>query len=166
MKRGMMWPVAVAGVLCLTIAANIWLIVIARHDPSFAVEDNYYERGLHWDDELAQRAHNEKLGWRLLATLAPIEQGRGAELHVALRDAAVAPIPDASIVVRAVHVARANDPVEVTLEASGSGEYRALVPLQRTGLWELRIAVHRGNELFTAVERLDARSSEQYSRWK
>lgn len=158
MKRGMIWPAAVAGVLCLTIAANVWLITIARHDPSFAVEENYYQRGLHWDDELAQRAHNEQLGWRLLATLAPIQRGRGAELRVALRDASVAPIPDASIVVRAVHVARANDPVEVTLISSGPGEYRALVPLERAGLWELHIAVHRGSELYTAVERLDARS--------
>ena len=161
MKRGTRWPVAVTAILGLTVAANIGLITIARQDPSFAVEENYYQRGLHWDDELAQRAHNEKLGWRLLATLAPIERGRGAELRVALRDAAIAPIPDASIVVRAIHVARANDPVEVTLKPSGSGEYRALVPLERAGLWELRIAVHRGAELYTAVERLDARSSEQ-----
>ncbi len=77
---------------------------------------------------------------------------------MALRDSAVAPIPDASIVVRAVHVARANNPVEVTLESSGSGEYHAVVPLERAGLWELHISVHRGAELYTAVERLDARS--------
>jgi hypothetical protein len=96
----------------------------------------------------------------VLATLSPIERGRGAELRIALNDATVAPIADASIVVRAVHVGRANDPVEVTLESSGGGAYRAVVPLERAGLWELRISVHRGSDLYTAVERLDARSSD------
>jgi nitrogen fixation protein FixH len=159
MKRGMLWPAAVAGVLCLTIAANVWLITIANNDPSFAVEQNYYQRGLHWDDELAQRAHNAELGWKLLATLEPIERGLGAELRIALTDSRVAPIRDASVVVRAVHVARANDPVEVTLESADDGHYRAIVPLQRAGLWELRIAVHRGPDVYTAIERMDARSA-------
>jgi len=159
MKRGMAWPIAVAGILGLTVAANVWLIRIATGDPSFAIEENYYQRGVHWDDEMAQRAHNAELGWRLLATLSPIERGRGADLHVALNDSAVAPIADASVVVWAVHVARANDPVEVTLHSSAPGQYVARVPIERAGLWELRIDVHRGADRFTSTERLDARSA-------
>src|SRR5688572_20826521 len=117
MKRGTSWPVAVAVILCLTIAGNIWLVRLANSDPSFAVEENYYERGVQWDAELAQRARNAELGWRLLATLSTVERGRGADLRVALSDSAIAPIAGATVVVRAVHVARANDPVEVTLRA-------------------------------------------------
>jgi nitrogen fixation protein FixH len=158
MKRGMLWPVAVAGVLGLTVAGNIWLITIANSDPSFAVEEDYYQRGLRWDDELAQRARNVELGWRLLATLAPIERGRGAELRVALNDSGIAPIANASVVVRALHIARAGQPVEVTLTPEAGGGYHAFVPLERPGLWELRFDVHRGTDRFTAIERLDARS--------
>ena len=159
MKRGMAWPAAVAGVLGLTVAANVWLIRVANSDPSFAVEENYYQRGLHWDDEMAQRTRNASLGWHLLATLAPIEQGRGAELRVALRDSAIAPLSGASVVVHALHVARAGQPVEVTLRASAAGEYHALVPIERPGLWELRFDVHRGADRFTAIERLDSRAA-------
>ncbi|HEX6313521.1 MAG TPA: FixH family protein [Gemmatimonadaceae bacterium] len=161
MKRGMMWPVAVATILGLTVAANIWVIRIANADPSFAVEENYYERGVHWDDEMAQRSRNRELGWTLDASLTPIEAGRGAALSIALRDSVVGPIENASVVVRALHVARANSPVEVTLSPTGAGHYEAMVPLERAGLWELRFEVQRGADRFTATERLDARAGQQ-----
>lgn len=159
MKRGMGWPIAVGLILGLTVAANVWLIRIANTDPSFAIEANYYQRGVHWDDEMAQQVRNARLGWRLLATLSPIERGRGADLRVALNDSAVAPIVDASVKVWAVHVARAGQPVEVTLRSSAPGEYAARVPIERAGLWELRIDVHRGADRFTALERLDVRTA-------
>jgi nitrogen fixation protein FixH len=161
MKRGWAWPLSVAGVLSLTIAANVWLIRVANNDPSFAVEEDYYQRGVHWDDELAQRARNTELGWRLTSSVSPIQVGRGADLRIALSDAVVAPIAGASVTVRAVHVGRARDPVDITLEPGAPGEYAALVPIERAGLWELRIDVHRGADRFTATKRLDVRFAEQ-----
>ena len=161
MKRGARWPQAVTTILGITVAANIWLIRVASGDPSFAVEKDYYQRGVHWDDEMAQRARNRALGWRLAATLSPIETGRGADLRIALTDSVVSPIEDASVVVTAVHVARAGQPVELTLAQRAPGEYEARVPIERAGLWELRIDIHRGADRFTATERLDARSGSQ-----
>ena len=107
MKRGSAWPLAVTTILGLTVAANIWLIRVASGDPSFAVEENYYERGVRWDDELAQRAHNRELGWRLAATMSPIGRVEGSLLRITLADSVVMPISGASVVVRATHVARA-----------------------------------------------------------
>lgn len=158
MKRGSWWPIAVVTILGLTVAANVWLIRVATHDPSFAVEEDYYQRGVHWDDELAQRARNAALGWTLAASISPIREGGGSDLTVALRDSVVAPISGASITVRAMHVARANDAVELRLEPSTPGTYAVHMPIQRAGLWELRIDVQRGTERFTATERLDVRS--------
>lgn len=155
MKRGTAWPLAVTAILGVTVAANIWLIRLANSDPSFAVEENYYERGVRWDDELAQRAHNQALGWKVVATMSPGGKASGELLHIALTDSAVMPIEGASIVVKAVHVARAGEPVEVTLAPLAPGEYEAAVPVRRAGLWELRIDVRRGTERFTATERLD-----------
>lgn len=161
MKRGAMWPLAVMTILGLTVAANIWLIRVANGDPSFAVEENYYQRGVHWDDEMSQRERNRELGWKIDATLQPIVSGRGAELRIAIRDSSVSPIEGASVVVKALHIARASKAVEVTLLPDGSGGYEALVPIERAGLWELRIDVHRGSDRYTATERIDARSGAQ-----
>jgi nitrogen fixation protein FixH len=159
MKRGMAWPIAVVAILAATVAANIWLIRIANADPSFAVEENYYERGVRWDDELAQRALNVRLGWRLSTSLSTIDPGRGANLRIALHDSAARPIAGASMSVRAVHVARAGHPVDVPMRPTTGGDYEGLVPLERAGLWELRVEVVHGNERFTSVERLDAQPS-------
>jgi nitrogen fixation protein FixH len=162
MKRGMGWPIAVAAILGVTIGANIWLVRVANGDPSFAVEEDYYQRGVHWDDELAQRAHNAALGWRLAASASPIRAGYGSDLRIALNDAAVAPIEGASVTVRAVHVARAGAPVDITLVSHIPGQYEARVPIERAGVWELRIDVHRGSDRFTATERLDVRAEQPW----
>lgn len=158
MKRGAAWPIAVGVILGTCVAANIWIIHIANSDPSFAIEENYYQRAVHWDDEMAQQRRNQELGWRLLPSLSGIgRDSGGAELRVALRDAAVSPITGAAITVRAVHLARANQPLEATLLADAGGGYTAQLPIRRPGLWELRFEVRRGGERFTATERLDAR---------
>jgi len=161
MKRGARWPLAVTAILGLTVAANIWLIRTASGDPSFAIEENYYERGVHWDDELAQRAANRALGWKVVATMTQDATGNGAVLHLVLTDSAVAPIEGASVVVRAMHVARARNPVQVTLASAGPGQYQARLSVERAGLWELRIDVHRGADRFTATERLDVPAGQQ-----
>jgi nitrogen fixation protein FixH len=161
MKRGSTWPIAVATILGLTVAANVWLIRVASHDPSFAVEENYYQRGVHWDDELAQRAHNAELGWRLDASLSSITAGHGSDLSVSLSDSTVSPLTGASVVVVAMHVARAGHPDTIAMTQVGPGRYSARVPIERAGLWELRFDVHRGGDRFTATERLDIRSSSQ-----
>lgn len=158
MKRGSAWPIAVGVILGACVAANIWLIRIANADPSFAIEENYYQRAVHWDDEMAQQRRNTALGWHLLPSLSGIDRDSGgAELRVALRDAAVAPLAGAAITVRAVHLARASQPIDATLLADAAGGYSAVLPIRRAGLWELRFEVRRGSERFTAIERLDAR---------
>ena len=158
MKRGSAWPAAVVIILGLTVAANVWLITVASHDPSFAVEEDYYQRGVRWDDELAQRTRNIELGWRLDASFSPIRAGR-SDLSISLNDSSLSPIAGASVVVVAVHVARAGQPVNITMTPGAPGQYEARAPLERTGLWELHIDVHRGSDRFTATERLDVRHS-------
>lgn len=156
MKRGAMWPIAMAGILACGVGANVWLIRIASADPSFAVEENYYQRALRWDDELAQRARNDSLGWYVQAALAPAS-GRGdTEVHVRLWDALGTPIVADTARVRALHVARAADVFDLELLPVEGGGYVARMPMMRHGLWELRFEIWRGADRFTAVRRLDA----------
>jgi nitrogen fixation protein FixH len=154
-KRGIGWPIGVTTILGLTISANIWLIRVASADPSFAVEERYYQRALDWDQELAQRATNARLGWDLEARVSAIDRGSGARVGAVLRDSTGAPIADATVAARIVHVGRAGQPVDVVLHRDSSGAYRALIPLERPGLWELRFDVQRGKDRFTAIKRVD-----------
>ena len=52
-KGGRGWIAAVVLILGTTVAANFYVMHLAGDDPSFAIEPDYYDRALHWDDELA-----------------------------------------------------------------------------------------------------------------
>lgn len=157
MKRGTMWPVAMAAILGIGVAANVWLIRVASADPSFAVEEDYYQKALRWDEELAQRARNDSLGWTGEPVLTTTSSDAGATLRVTIRDARGLPVQAGSVRVRAMHIARASDVLEAELAPSPGGGYVTRLPIHRSGLWELRLEAWRGADRFTAVRRIEAR---------
>ena len=156
MKRGLGWPIGMAVILLLTVAANVGVIMVANDDPSFAVEPDYYQKAVHWDDAMAQARANESLGWRLEPSLS-LSAGAPARLVVRLSDSSGAPLAGATLTVQAMHNARAAEVFAATLApADVAGAYRAELPLERAGQWELRFEVTRGAERFTARTRIEA----------
>lgn len=155
MKRGLWWPIAVAGILATTVAANIWVMMIASDDPSFAIEEDYYRKALAWDTTLAQAARNAALGWRLTPEMGPITSDGRAVLTARLTDSLGAVIPNAVVKVSAVPVVRATEVREATLVAGDAGTYVARVEARRTGQWELRFDATVGAERFTQVSRVE-----------
>jgi nitrogen fixation protein FixH len=156
MKRGAVWPTAIIAVLGVFVGANIWLARVANGDPAFAIEDDYYKKAIHWDDELAQRRENDRLGWRVSPSLDASDSA-GSLLAVSLSDRSGLPMAGARILVTAVHNSAGGHPVGVVLVDQGQGRYRATLPLRRRGMWELRIDVRRGADHFTADLRVDER---------
>src|SRR3954471_17397042 len=111
----MWWPISLAGVLAATVAANIWVAVLANDDPSFAIEPDYYKKAVAWDTPLAQARHNALLGWRLTPTMSAISSDGSSLLSAQLTDSTGAAISGAVIRVAALAVARASDVHDVTL---------------------------------------------------
>ena len=69
---------------------------------------------------------------------------------VHLADRAGAPIEGAQVAVEAFHNARASRILSAALSPAGP-EYAAVMPLDRPGLWEFRLRVTRGREVFVAT---------------
>jgi hypothetical protein len=157
-KRGIGWPIGIVAVLGLTVGANIWVAVVAGDDPSFAVEQDYYNKAVTWDSTLAQQRANERLGWRLVPALGAVSRGVTTPLSVRLVDSTGAPISDATVRVSAFYNARAGTVIEATMTRDTLG-YETRLPISHTGAWELRFDVRRGAERFTAVSRVDASPS-------
>lgn len=149
-SRGWYWPVGLAALLVGSAGANVALLVITSRDASFAVEPDYYAKALAWDETMAQQARNEALGWSLELRVEPAG-GRGRTTVVAgLTDRAGAPLLGAQIALEARHNARANRVLTAALEPRSMG-YAAAMPLARPGLWEFRVRVTRGPDVFTAI---------------
>jgi len=155
MKRGMWWPIGLAGVLAATVAANIWVAVIANDDPSFAIEPDYYRKAVQWDTTLAQDRHNVSLGWRLTPAMSAIAPDGTSLLSAQFTDSTGAAISGAVIRVAALAVARASDVHDMTLTPqAGAGDYAVRFDARRAGEWELRFDAKLGAEHFTQMSRV------------
>jgi hypothetical protein len=66
-------------------------------------------------------------------------------------DAQGEPVRGARVAVEAFHSARAGRLFTATLSAEPGGGYSASLPLDRVGLWELRVRVERGEQVFTQI---------------
>ena len=148
MKPGAVWPFIIAGALGLHVIGSMVLVYFATSNESYAVEPDYYQKALDWDDKRAQDHHNAELGWRLEFTVEPMPAGQDPIMRAELTTLDGEPITDASISVEAFANARRDDVLTADLVETESG-YQTTLPMRRNGLWEFRFTVTRDDELFT-----------------
>lgn len=150
MKQGWHWMVLVGFLMAIVLVANLILIYFATSDPSFAVEEDYYQKALDWDERRAQQAANAALGWTVSFDVARARNPDGTvEVRTRLEDAAGMPVRDAAVRIEAFHNARAAHVLRARLEEDPNGGYVAKLPLRRPGLWEFRLEAQRGESRFT-----------------
>lgn len=151
MNKPWFWPAAIVAILTLGVGANVVLLVVANSDPSFAVEEDYYRKGLDWDLKRSQDARNDALGWTVdLAAVAAVgDPSPALELTVAVRDPEGHAVDDADLTIEAFPLARSGTVDRAGFHGVGDGLYRASLPFRRPGLWEFRIRVERGADVFT-----------------
>lgn len=150
-----LWPVAIIGVLAVTVVANLAILRVASGPGASALEPDAYARAVAWDSTAAVRAASATLGWTASATISAAARG-GARVRVVLVDRAGRPIDGAIVRVEAIHN-REMRRVRGTLPAAASAEgaYEEALPLVRRGMWELRLDASRGNERFVASLRAE-----------
>ena len=155
MKPGALWPIAIVGVLALTVGANIAVMIAARDPHASAIEPNYYAKAVAWDSTMAEERASEALGWKVAADLSGASRS-GARLSVRLVDRAGAPVTGARVRVEAIHNLQADQPVTAELGGDERGVYEAELPLRLAGMWELRLDVTRGHERYATSLRREA----------
>jgi nitrogen fixation protein FixH len=148
------WPGMVVGLLCVSLTAAAITVVAAVSDPSFAVEEDYYEKALRWDEHVAQQARNAALGWSVEIAPGQRDAAGRTSLRVSLRDRAGAPIEGATITATCFHHAHRADAEQLELVPSGPGEYGAPARLDRPGKWGVSLVVLSGGETFTSDQTL------------
>lgn len=147
-KQSSWWllPFAVAVV---PITANAYLLIRATGDPSFAVEESYYQKAVDWDAHMEELRRSAALGWQL-----DMRSANGAVL-VHLTDRAGAPVDGATVKLEAFAVARSRTPYRATLTEEGEGWYAWQRPPSPSGRWELRLRATRGDDLFVHTAKRD-----------
>lgn len=144
------WALFPVGLLAILVSVQLVLFTLSRNDPSFAVEPEYYQKAVSWDQQQEQRQTNVELGWH---TLVALEQGPTPELKVQLTDDAGKPLVQARVTAVAFANARAALVQELTLQEAPAGTYTTPLRLVHPGEWEIRLNVNHGNQTFTHVVR-------------
>ncbi len=134
------WVALVVAFLALDAAIAGVTLYLALGDPSAAVEPDYYQKALAWDESarLTQRARD--LGWN--AALKARRNG----FVLTLTDRDGLPVRDAAITYEAFHNARSGQRLTGALVPAEAGEYRADTPLPLPGLWQFRFRIHRAGD--------------------
>jgi nitrogen fixation protein FixH len=155
MRGARLWPLAIAAVLGLTVAANTWIFWEARDRNAAAVEPDYYRKAVAWDSSMADERRSAALGWRAEAELGAVAAA-GTALTVRLAGPDGAPLDGATVEVTAIHNLDALHHVDARLAPLGGGAYAARLPLRHVGLWELRLRAVRGADRYRVTLRRDA----------
>jgi len=156
MKEPRLFPGMIFGLLGLNFVLVGSMLFFAHSDRSFAVEPEYYQKAIAWDETAAQQQFNTSLAWSPAISLGDVG-ALGRIINLSLTDRAGNPIPDARITITAFHNARASDRLTAELspvDPERPGLYRAQLPLDRPGLYEIRLTARRSADTFTATRSL------------
>jgi len=151
-QKGFAWalvPVVLLGTMFVGWGV---MISLALDDPAFAIEPEYYDKAVHFDEHRAEARESRELGWSL--QVAPRLDAEGALVDVTLRDRQGRPIKDASVKATVFHNARSSQWRQLEFRGDGHGRYSQRLAPWRPGLWELRFEVQRGGQRFLQVTRL------------
>lgn len=159
MKPGAIWPVIIVGLLGMNASIVAITVYAANSDRGFAVEPDYYRKGLAWDESARQRDLNASLGWTLDASFRPAASALPARLEAKFADGSARPIRAAKIVVEAFHEAEPNRIARVELAAQGDGTFAAPFPTPRSGLWTLRFIADAAAIRFTSAQQAEVDKS-------
>jgi nitrogen fixation protein FixH len=151
-RAGIIWPGIIIGLLSVQILLMLVMAYVATSDRTFAVEPDYYQKALNWDELAAQDRLNEQLGWS-----AHIKVSDAADLlkrrtvTCTLTDAAGQPLSGAEVEIFAFPHARAGQRLKQSMPEQQAGDYATLMQMARDGLWEFRITAVQESQRFTRV---------------
>lgn len=148
--KGISWPIVLVGVLTTNFIGVAIILSFALRDPSFAIEEGYYDKALAWDEERAQQAKNAELGWGTGLAHEPAGTDPAKRLvSLNLSDKDGGALEGAVIAYSAFNSARAGESVSGEFVEVGSGRYDAVIDVEYPGLWVFRLRCERGDAVFT-----------------
>lgn len=155
-NAGKFWAWVPAGLLSSMLLGLGSLAYIAADDPGFALEPNYYDKAVRWDEAQAEARESLASGFRLELTKPLCVDPRGdVELSLSVTDRDGLPVANAEVTVEAFANAAASRVERVVLRQIAPGAYRANISRGIAGLWELRLAVRKGALRYKQVMRRD-----------
>jgi nitrogen fixation protein FixH len=154
------WPIGIVSVIAAFLAGDAIMVTMATRDPTFGVEENYYQRAVQYDQQRSADLRTTTAGWTVRIEIADVPfPDMPRRVDVRITDSAGRPVDGVAGRLTAIR------PADVRLRNGGdliavpdqSGLYRLLLKVPVQGLWEFDLAAVKSGEPYHAVVRQDVR---------
>jgi hypothetical protein len=141
------WVSLVVTLLTIQIVIGAVAIHLATGDPTVAMVPNYHQTALNWDQQKHVASAADRMGWTIDLKASDVADGQGRRaVEVAVLDQHGDEVDDLQLRATAYHHAAASDVCSFSVDSIGNGNYLALAPLGRSGIWNLRIEISGADE--------------------
>jgi nitrogen fixation protein FixH len=150
--RHLFWPILLTSLISIHIVSVVVMVIVATHDSSFAIEPDWYQKGLHYEQTAQQQRENNRLGWSVQIEIGePLSGTNRRNVSCTVLDRAGKPVEHAAVDLVAFAHLRASNRASSVLLPHGGGEYRGVLAFEDPGVWEFRLVITRGAETFTHI---------------
>jgi nitrogen fixation protein FixH len=139
----------VAG-FAVVVAVNATMVWLAVGSFSGLYTPKPRERGLHYNDIVAEQRTRDALGWRVETKW----QSEAARLEITMFDAAGQPLAGARVFASLVRPVEKRPPLPVVVSAVDVGRFAGPVDLPARGNWDIDIIVEHGSERYALTRRM------------
>lgn len=143
-------PWLFVGGLAVVVAVNGVMMWLAISSFSGLYSDRARERGLRYNQLIAEQKSRDALGW----TVVPSWQADAGTLGLTVSDAAGKPLPGAVASIELIRPAERRAPIDVALNDLGNGRFAGRVALPERGNWDADIVIEAGGHRFALTKRL------------
>lgn len=150
-REKLLWPGIVFMLIGMSLTTVTTTVILATGDRAFAVEDDYYAKAVAWDETAAERAASDALGWSARCELSELDLSGSRSVTLWITDSTGETVDVSTVRVYAFHHARRGDSIEFPMVRIAPGRYAAGAPMERPGLWQLRIRAERGEDRFVTT---------------
>jgi nitrogen fixation protein FixH len=139
----------VAG-FAVVIAVNATMICFAVGSFSGLYTPKPRDRGLHYNQIVAEQKSRDALGWRIDTAW----RADGGRLEVSVVDAVGQPLAGARVTAELIRPVEKRQPLAVVLSETDPGRFASSVELPARGNWDLDIVVERGGDRYALTRRM------------
>lgn len=146
------------GLFVVVCSVNGVMAYLAIKTQTGVVTEHHYQKGLHYNQTIAQADKMAALGWEGEITFipAPSSKTKGS-LQFTLKDKDGAPVSGAVVTANIVRPTQDGHDQMLTLNMSDAGHYSSPLEFPLEGQWDVEIAVVRGEDKFQQTKRLVVR---------
>src|SRR5208282_640730 len=114
--RHLLWPILLTSLIGIHTLSVVVMVIVATHDSSFAIEPDWYLKGLHYEQTAQQQRENSRLSWSVkLDVSQPLTGTNQRNVTCTVLDRDGKPVEKATVDLVAFAHLRANNRVKSEL---------------------------------------------------